>query len=146
MTTDNVCFYLQNRLIQTSQTGGQWYSDTSLFSIPWFFKTRSHLVTDEFFGIPSDLGFGESEFSTTEWDLTSCLLLGGGAESSGSWPVTGPEKRKETGLEMTFMLLLRLTGRLGLFSVLDSIFDWSKDFCSKCYTTFFRHCCCGRKG
>ncbi len=36
MTTDNVCFYLQNRLIQTSQTGGQWYSDTSPFSIPWF--------------------------------------------------------------------------------------------------------------
>ena len=23
------------RLIQTSQTGGQWYSDTSPFSIPW---------------------------------------------------------------------------------------------------------------
>jgi hypothetical protein len=34
MTTDNFCFYLQNRLIQTSQTGGQWYSDTSPFSIP----------------------------------------------------------------------------------------------------------------
>jgi hypothetical protein len=34
MTTDNFCFCLQNRLIQTSQTGGQWYSDTSLFSIP----------------------------------------------------------------------------------------------------------------
>jgi hypothetical protein len=33
MTTDNFCFYLQNRLIQTSQTGGQWYSDTSPFSI-----------------------------------------------------------------------------------------------------------------
>jgi len=29
MTTDNFCFYLQNRLIQTSQTGGQLYSDTS---------------------------------------------------------------------------------------------------------------------
>ncbi len=27
------CFYLQNRLIQTSQTG-QWYSDTSPFNIP----------------------------------------------------------------------------------------------------------------
>ncbi len=27
-------FFLQNRLLQTSQTGGQWYSDTSLFSIP----------------------------------------------------------------------------------------------------------------
>ncbi len=36
MTTDNFCFYLQNRLIQTSQTGGQWYSDTSPLSIPWF--------------------------------------------------------------------------------------------------------------
>jgi hypothetical protein len=29
MTMDNFCLYLQNRLIQTSQTGGQWYSDTS---------------------------------------------------------------------------------------------------------------------
>ncbi len=34
MTTDNFCFYLPNRLIQTSQTGGQWYSDTSPFNIP----------------------------------------------------------------------------------------------------------------
>ncbi len=32
MTTDNFCFYLQDRLIQT---GGQQYSDTSPFSIPW---------------------------------------------------------------------------------------------------------------
>jgi hypothetical protein len=36
MTTDNFCFYLQNRLIQTSQTGGQQYTDTFPFSIPWF--------------------------------------------------------------------------------------------------------------
>jgi hypothetical protein len=36
MTIDNFCFYLQNRLIQISSTGGQWYIDTSLFSIPWF--------------------------------------------------------------------------------------------------------------
>ncbi len=28
MTTDNFSFYLQNRQIQTSQTGGQWYNDT----------------------------------------------------------------------------------------------------------------------
>jgi hypothetical protein len=35
MTTDNYCFYLQNRLIQTCQTGGQWYSDTAPFSILW---------------------------------------------------------------------------------------------------------------
>jgi hypothetical protein len=30
MTTDNFCFYLQNRQIQTSKTG-QWYSDTLVF-------------------------------------------------------------------------------------------------------------------
>jgi hypothetical protein len=35
MTNDIFCFYLQNRLIQTTQTGGQQYSDTSPFSIPW---------------------------------------------------------------------------------------------------------------
>jgi hypothetical protein len=35
MKADNFCFYLQNRLIQTSQTGGQRYSDTSPFSIPF---------------------------------------------------------------------------------------------------------------
>ncbi len=34
-TTDKFCFYLQNRLIQASQTGGQWYGDTFTFSIPW---------------------------------------------------------------------------------------------------------------
>jgi hypothetical protein len=34
VTTGNFCFYLQNRLIQTGQTGGQQYSDTSPFSIP----------------------------------------------------------------------------------------------------------------
>jgi hypothetical protein len=37
MTTDHFCFYLQNRLIQTSQTGGQRYSYTSPFSIPWLY-------------------------------------------------------------------------------------------------------------
>jgi hypothetical protein len=35
MTSGNFCFYLQDRLIETSITGGQWYSDTSPFSIPW---------------------------------------------------------------------------------------------------------------
>ncbi len=34
MTDDNFCFYLQNRLIQTSQTGGQWYSDTPPLVFP----------------------------------------------------------------------------------------------------------------
>jgi hypothetical protein len=35
MTTDNFSFYLKSRPSQTSQTGGQQYSDTSPFSIPW---------------------------------------------------------------------------------------------------------------
>ena len=56
MTTDNFCFYFQNRLIQTSQTGGQWYNDTSPFSIPCTSLFRGscklrarnrHLVVDD---------------------------------------------------------------------------------------------------
>jgi hypothetical protein len=33
LTTGNFCFYLQNSLIQTSQTGDQWYSDTLVFPV-----------------------------------------------------------------------------------------------------------------
>ncbi len=44
MTTDNFCIYLENRLIQTSQIGGQWYSDTSPFSIPWLNKRLTLLL------------------------------------------------------------------------------------------------------
>jgi hypothetical protein len=42
---------LQNRLIQTSQTGGQWYNDTSPFSIPctntlaYFSRASENLTT-----------------------------------------------------------------------------------------------------
>ncbi len=53
MTTDNFCFYLHNSLIQTSQTRGQWYNDTSPFSIPWFHsltlkedETRTEILSD----------------------------------------------------------------------------------------------------
>ncbi len=45
MTTDNFCFYLQNRLIQTSQTGDQRYSDTSPFSIPWLNASIKELLS-----------------------------------------------------------------------------------------------------
>ncbi len=34
LESDNFCFYLQNRLIQISQTGGQWYSDTFPLVLP----------------------------------------------------------------------------------------------------------------
>jgi hypothetical protein len=47
MTTDRFSFYFQNRLIQTSQVGGQWYSDTSPLSIPWiipFILSRLELI------------------------------------------------------------------------------------------------------
>ncbi len=52
MTTDNFCFYFQNRLIQISQTGGQWYSDTSPFSIPWSNNVVKS-VQIQFWGLPS---------------------------------------------------------------------------------------------
>jgi hypothetical protein len=50
MTTDNFCFYLQNRLTPTGQTGGQMYSDTSPFSVPWLQKDVSFSVKQNVFG------------------------------------------------------------------------------------------------
>jgi hypothetical protein len=47
MITDNFCFYLQNRLIQTSPTGGLWYSDTSPFSIPCLYYKNMMIINDD---------------------------------------------------------------------------------------------------
>jgi len=47
MTTDNFCCYLINRLIQTSKTGGKWYSYTSPFSIPWPKQNVRRIVKGE---------------------------------------------------------------------------------------------------
>ncbi len=55
-TTDNFCFYLQNRLIQTIQTGGEQYRDTSPFSIHCFkarpCKTPTYLSQLSFVILP----------------------------------------------------------------------------------------------
>jgi hypothetical protein len=40
-SADNFCFYLQNRLFQTSQTGGQQYSDTPPLSFPCFVQQEA---------------------------------------------------------------------------------------------------------
>ncbi len=64
MKTDNFYFYLQNRLIQTSQTGGQQYSDTSPFSIPWI---NSNLNTNSLTKIPITLGTAKKFYSIGPW-------------------------------------------------------------------------------
>jgi hypothetical protein len=48
MTTDNFCVYLQNRLIQTSQTGGQWYSKPS----PLYYSLVKPTTTDQSMIVP----------------------------------------------------------------------------------------------
>jgi hypothetical protein len=59
MTIDDFCFSLQNRLIQTSQTGGQWYSDASLFSIPWIHLQKlSDQFNKTFFLVRVNLNLG----------------------------------------------------------------------------------------
>jgi hypothetical protein len=50
MTTDNFLFYLQNRLIQTSQTGGKWYSNTSPLSIPCSDSNKAWAQTIKHYG------------------------------------------------------------------------------------------------
>ncbi len=62
MTTDNFCFYLQNWLIQTSQTGGQWYSDTYPLVFPGTVIIHDDrnifIVRATGFGLPVWLGIG----------------------------------------------------------------------------------------
>jgi hypothetical protein len=62
MTTDNFCFYFQNRLIRTSKTGGQRYSDTSPFSIPWYNSQGSVDVSI----LPEDANLKDWFFQTLE--------------------------------------------------------------------------------
>ena len=78
MTTDNFCFYLQNCLIQTSQIGGQWYNDTSPFSIPWFMPSDvsiNNVIKLCFFvSEQSDIaGTGNTKGGSITVLLTSCL-------------------------------------------------------------------------
>jgi hypothetical protein len=76
MTTDNFCFYLQNRLIQTSQTGGQWYSDTSPFSFPWHrSSTWCQRYETRFFFAADD---AQIRKSVCTWQGLSQLLLNHG--------------------------------------------------------------------
>ncbi len=67
MTTDNFYFYLQNRLIQTSQTGGQPYGDTSPFSIPCCIRDRQEWY--------HQLPFAFHEQCTNEIFKTNLILL-----------------------------------------------------------------------
>ncbi len=66
MTTGNFCFYFQNRLIQTSQTGGQWYSDASRFSNPCLYYKCSLLTYLQPLG---------AQLTTLEQPLNLCCLL-----------------------------------------------------------------------
>ncbi len=63
LTTDNICFYLQNRLIQTSQTGGQGYSDISPFSIPWHLPSKT-------------LAYGKNLGRVFKLQMWTCTILG----------------------------------------------------------------------
>jgi len=49
---------MQNRLIQTSQKGGKWYSDTSPLIIPWFVP-----------GLPQQLGLTSGRIFSRVWSL-----------------------------------------------------------------------------
>ncbi len=83
MTTDNFYFYLRNRLIQTSQTGGQWYSDTSPFSIPCSsFLAQS--VDDEKSFIGSDTLKPLPLFLRRRWTVADAFPVSDSSETSTS--------------------------------------------------------------
>jgi hypothetical protein len=55
MATEIFCFYLQNRLIQTSQTGDQWYGDSPPLVFPGSSLTAL-LVIESFITLAVDGG------------------------------------------------------------------------------------------
>ncbi len=71
MTTDNFCFYLQNRLIQTGQKGGQLYSDTPPFSVPCFIRLNHELRL----GLVSGFKWRQTEFNYRQCNKHFSALL-----------------------------------------------------------------------
>jgi hypothetical protein len=71
MTTDNLCFYLQNRLIQTDQTGGERYNNTSPFSFPC--SLLSGTATRDSKGI-QELSMPNSHYCTCPGHLGRCKV------------------------------------------------------------------------
>ena len=102
MTTDNFCFYLQNRLIQNSQTGGQRNSDTSPFGIPCLVH---HCCVNWRFG-----------FKSQAQDPTSTLSL------TNSKLQNFPSPKKSSFIFFSFKPNLSLTGDLlrQIFSICSS--------------------------
>ncbi len=124
MTTNNFCFYLQNGLIQTSQTGGQWYSDTSPFSIPWVEKfemsfTSLFLRSKIVFKNPRILLFFEEDF---------CSTSGSGSGFGSEFPTV-----LSIVLELSDFSFLRSSSS----TFLTSVSVPSTSFKSRCYKTFF---------
>jgi hypothetical protein len=70
MTTDNFCFYSQNRLIQTSQTGGQLYSDTSPLVFPGHI-----LFTGKAGAYPSGAPLHDSTFKLVKQEVNCTVIL-----------------------------------------------------------------------
>jgi hypothetical protein len=90
MTNDIFSFYFQNRLIQTSQTGGQWYSDAPPFSIPWF---KGSIPASRWHKKKKKLKKGKNIFfcsamsvSGERYQLTPDFLDKQSAGGDASWP------------------------------------------------------------
>jgi hypothetical protein len=86
MTTDKFCFYLQNRLIQTSQTGGQWYSDIP----PLVFPGSSKLVC-------LSLTPAKGQFFSLVTSLPSSLLYKVGWRQKGK---KGKKRMQDTAFDI----------------------------------------------
>jgi hypothetical protein len=101
MTTDNFWFYLLNRLIRTSQTGGQQYSDTSPFSIPWsILSLRAHLDGQFRFSATATVVI---HASTNFYDATERVLLVLFALRHPRWPKQVHPLRPSRPFALTFL-------------------------------------------
>jgi hypothetical protein len=82
MTTKNVCFYLHNRLIQTSQTGGQWYSDTPPCS-----STNS--LIEQYLFLNENKNFIKNLISKIPYQKSLSKLVLPDGRGEDAWPAGG---------------------------------------------------------
>ncbi len=99
MITDNFWFYLQNRLFQTSQTGGQQYSDTSPFSIPWSFRQLQNSTKNSHFSDRRQSNIKSMLFSFFVWASAPNL----------SWPACVIDTFKRSCSPFTKLFFLSVT-------------------------------------
>jgi hypothetical protein len=121
MTTDNFCFYFQNRLIQTNQTGGQRYSDTLP---PLVFPATSQSQTLRRISRSDEVKFCTRKLSMYFWQPGMVAMKF--ATSSQLQPRMSSTKKREKHSLVSAVIFIIATKGQCYKTVLSVIYEFSE--------------------